>query len=367
MAIRKRIGRKKPYEVYWNNPFTLKRETVYVETEEEARKQDALKKYQLKYERDRFRPEQEEPSQIHHTLESAYYLYLKEKRFSKKSLAWQLDAMKTPLNILGNKPLGEITTHDLQQVKQVLGVDSVQPVTVRNRLSVLRTVLRWCHKNDLISEMPRFPELPPAVYKHIVPPTQEELALLWAVAPDHIRRVIVLGSMFGLRVGQSEMFKLRWTDVDFQQRLIRVQAAKKNIHEPWREVPIRDTVQPLLMAWYKDDAQSAAQYVVNYQGKQVKSIKTAWGSALKQAGLRNFTPYSLRHAFATNLLAAGVDPGTVAKLMGHASTDMIFAHYQHVISEQKRRAVEVLPPLPSATIHVAENMWQKKYELHRLM
>ena len=28
MAIRQRVGRKKPWEVYWNNPFTLKRESL---------------------------------------------------------------------------------------------------------------------------------------------------------------------------------------------------------------------------------------------------------------------------------------------------------------------------------------------------
>ena len=99
----------------------------------------------------------------------------------------------------------------------------------------------------------------------------------------------------------------------------------------------------------------------------VKDIKRAWKSSLAKASLREFTPYSLRHAFATNLLSAGVDPGTVAKLMGHTSTDMIFAHYQHVISDQKRRAVEVLPPLPSTSVYVAENMWQKEKGLHRLM
>ena len=63
MAIRQRKGRKKPWEVYWNNPFTLKRESLYVETEEEAKKQDALKKFQLKYERDFFRREEAEAPQ----------------------------------------------------------------------------------------------------------------------------------------------------------------------------------------------------------------------------------------------------------------------------------------------------------------
>lgn len=368
MAIRKREGRKKPWEVYWNNPFTLKRESLYVETEEEAKKQDALKKYQLRFERDRFRPEQDSAQEKpQHTLESAYYLYLKEKKFGKKSLTWQLDAMKKPLHVLGAKPLDAITTQDLQGIKQLMENENVQPVTVRNRLSVLRTVLRWCHKNELMETLPRFPELPPAVYKHIVPPTSRELAALWEVSPEHIRRVIVLGAMLGVRVGPSEMFRMQWADVDFTQRLVRVQAAKKNIYEPWREIPIREEIMPLLMDWYRKDSSQGIPYIVNYGGKKVESIKRAWKSSLAKASLRNFTPYSLRHAFATNLLSAGVDPGTVAKLMGHRSTDMIFAHYQHVINEQKRRAVEVLPPLPSTSGYVAKNMWQKEKGLHPMM
>lgn len=368
MAIRKRGGRKKPWEVYWNNPFTLKRESLYVETEEEAKKQDALKKYQLRFERDRFRPEHESvQTKQQHTLESAYYLYLKEKKFGKKSLTWQLDAMKKPLHVLGAKPLDAITTQDLQGIKQLMENENVQPVTVRNRLSVLRTVLRWCHRNELMGTLPRFPELPPEVYKHIVPPTSRELAALWEASPDHIRRVIVLGAMLGVRVGPSEMFRMQWADVDFTQRLVRVQAAKKNIYEPWREIPIRAEILPLLQDWYRADREKGIPYIVNFRGKPVASIKKAWNSALEKASLRNFTPYSLRHAFATNLLSAGVDPGTVAKLMGHRSTDMIFAHYQHVINEQKRRAVEVLPPLPSTSGYVAKNMWQKEKGLHPMM
>ena len=81
MAIRQRKGRKKPWEVYWNNPFTLKRESLYVETEEEAKKQDALKKYQLKYERDSFRKDEVSETNQEHTFESVYYLFLKEKHF----------------------------------------------------------------------------------------------------------------------------------------------------------------------------------------------------------------------------------------------------------------------------------------------
>ena len=99
MAIRQRKGRKKPWEVYWNNPFTLKRESLYVETEEEAKKQDALKKYQLKYERDSFRKDEVSETNQEHTFESVYYLFLKEKHFSEKALNRHLANMKPAMKL----------------------------------------------------------------------------------------------------------------------------------------------------------------------------------------------------------------------------------------------------------------------------
>jgi site-specific recombinase XerD len=38
----------------------------------------------------------------------------------------------------------------------------------------------------------------------------------------------------------------------------------------------------------------------------------------------------LRHSFATEAIIRGVDVPTIAKLMGHANTDMLMRIYQHV-------------------------------------
>jgi integrase len=76
----------------------------------------------------------------------------------------------------------------------------------------------------------------------------------------------------------------------------------------------------------------------------VQSIKTSWNKTLKRAGItRRIRPYDLRHAFATEAIAAGVDVGTVSKLMGHTTPTMVLKHYQHVLDQQKRAAVETLP------------------------
>ena len=78
---------------------------------------------------------------------------------------------------------------------------------------------------------------------------------------------------------------------------------------------------------------------------------------LGRAGInRRIRPYDLRHAFATELIAQGVDIGTVAKLMGHSSPNMIFQHYQFVLDKQKKAAVDALPNLA----YVPSSMCPKK-------
>ena len=355
MAIRQRKGRRKPWEVYWNNPFTLKRESLYVETEEEAKKQDALKKYQLKYERDFFRREEVKTPQMEHTFESAYYLFLKERRFSERALSRHLLNMKPSVLFIGNTPLRDVDSAKLKNLVEHLLSRGIKTATLKRYMSQVVSVLRWAHQNKLITEIPRIPQLPHVEYEHFIPPTQHEITLIFAHASEHVRRVIVLGSQMGIRVGPSELFDLKWTDVDIENSVIHLRAAKKNRVEPIRDIPIRKALIKELQSWRDMDRAQGAEYIIHFMGKPIKSIRRGWKAALRRAGIaRNIRPYDLRHAFATEAIAAGADIGTVAKLMGHASLTMILKHYQHVLNSQKIAAIEAIPE-PK---YVAENMWQ---------
>ena len=348
MAIRIRSGsRKKRYEVYWNNPFTGKRQSLYFSTEPEAEKEDALIKYRLKYEREWFVPESDDGAtrkdKVNEPLESVYYMYLKERQFSKKSLHWQLTSMKVALSVFGNVPIGEITKQHIEKIKTFLSETGIKGTTVRGRLSVLRTVLRWAYRNGYLTRVPDMPEMPPADYEHIVPPTVEELERILAVSPPHLQRVIILGSQLGVRVGPSELFRLTWQDVDLARRVVRVPNAQKGAKTSWREVPIRNSLHAVFSEWKRIDLESGATVVVNWKGKPVQNVKTAWRTALEKAGVRRMRRYDLRHAFATEGMAVGIDPGTMASLMGHSSPLMLMKHYQHVMTKQKVAAVESLP------------------------
>lgn len=363
MAIRERKGRASPWQCYWNNPVTGKRECANFATRQEAEKHDSLIKHRIRFDRESFKMEAEEEEGQEHatTLESCYLLYLKEKHFTKKELGWQIDAMRYPLQKLGGLPLAEITRRHLEQLRAEMLAMPVKAVSTRGRLSVLRTVLRWCVAQGFMEPV-EFPKLPPAQYERFIPPTPEELTAIMTVAAPHIVRLIVLGAQCGVRVGPSEAFRLTWDDTDLTQGLLRVHGARKNPNAPWREVPIRESLLPLFRQWRQEDAAIGATHLVHYRGKPVESIKRAWAHALRQAGItRRIRPYDLRHAFATELIACGADIGTVAKLMGHSTPTMILNHYQYVMDSQKRAAVEALPEL----FHVPNSMCPKKKALTR--
>jgi integrase len=60
---------------------------------------------------------------------------------------------------------------------------------------------------------------------------------------------------------------------------------------------------------------------------------------LKAAGLKRFTIHALRHTFATRALEAGIDVKTVSRILGHASTQITWDTYSHVLPEHQSEAM----------------------------
>ena len=73
----------------------------------------------------------------------------------------------------------------------------------------------------------------------------------------------------------------------------------------------------------------------------MKEIGSAFDSALRKAGIKDFHFHDLRHTFATHLLAAGESLGRLQKLLGH-STPAMTDRYAHLTSEAAHGAVAKL-------------------------
>lgn len=358
MAIRERPGRASPFQVYWNNPFTGKRESASFATLLDARKHDSLIKHRLRFERESFRPEnfQEEPEGI--SVEALCYLYIKDKHLTRPNANKMLSALDPLLEDLGHYDISALTKQDIMSAMQkhldspvrsreTLPPRRVKPITVKNRFGILKSALNWAEEQGYIDSVPRFSTKKPESEK-IPPPTVGECASIYASAAPHVQRAIILGTSFGMRIGPSELFRLTWDDVDLSAKSVRIWSADKNKGMQWRDVPIRGDLIPFFEAWEKEDRESGMGHLIHYGGAPVRSgFGKAWRAALRRAGItRRIRPYDLRHAFATEALAGGADIGTVAAIMGHADKTMILTTYQHVREEQKKQVVASLPELP---------------------
>lgn len=64
---------------------------------------------------------------------------------------------------------------------------------------------------------------------------------------------------------------------------------------------------------------------------RINSAKSAMNSACRNANLPRFTHHSLRHYFASNAIAVGVDFKTIAAWIGHSDGGLLVAKtYGHL-------------------------------------
>jgi len=355
MAVRHRADRRLPWQVYWNNPHTGRRESKSFASQVEAEKHDSLILHRLRHEPETF------PSAAHGadalTVESLVYLYLKARDFKPKNLRDTLFHVRPILAVIGGVLVTGLEASDLRRAVASQRAAGLKQNTINRRISIIKAALNWGEDEGHIAAnpVPRF-SCPRGEDERIAPPTHAEIEAILSVASERIQRMILLALALGVRVGESEMFRLRWEDFDLNRGTVRIWAAEKNAKRPWRDLHLRPDLLPILRAW-REDGEEYVFHAHNRSKKRpgqgrrkgrvpVSTLKSSWASALKAAGIkRRLRPYDLRHAFATYSLDSGADPKAVAEVMGHADMSMIHRHYQHVL-ERQRKAVMEAAPLP---------------------
>jgi integrase len=168
-------------------------------------------------------------------------------------------------------------------------------------------------------------------------------ALISAVPNDpvgHVERVMYLtAAMTGMR--QGELLAVRWQDVDWPARRIRV---RRNLvrgefgtpksKRSARSVPLADQLGGALDRLHQASAYNADSDLVfahPLTGGPIDRSKLLkrYKAALRRAGVRDVRFHDLRHTFGTRMAAAGVPMRTLQEWMGHRDfkTTLIYADY----------------------------------------
>jgi site-specific recombinase XerD len=171
---------------------------------------------------------------------------------------------------------------------------------------------------------------------HVLKPAHQE-ALKTALGLVGVRDAAIIAVMRACGLRRVEVVRLKKESYDGEA----VRAYGKG-NKP-REVPVGDTWRQWLDSHWRTLAKGAFAFV-DTNGVQLtrRSIAYIVEKFCVSAGIDPvFTPHDLRRSFATELLDAGVDIGTVAELMGHNSLDTT-SIYDRRGDARKRAAVQAI-------------------------
>jgi len=183
--------------------------------------------------------------------------------------------------------------------------------------------------------------------------TPTEFQGLLQELPLRERAAVMLAGSTGLR--RSELFALRWSDIDFFTMEIAVMRSCVRNHfgetktaASRKPVPLHQSVQDVLTQW-----RDKSLYMLDddflfpslrKKGKQPLApdtvLKKIIRPALVRAGITGKVIgwHSFRHSLATNLRSMGVDVKVTQELLRHANSRVTLDLYTQAVSADKRDA-----------------------------
>ncbi len=203
--------------------------------------------------------------------------------------------------------------------------------SVQRALAAVRTYFRFLQRENLVSSNPARTLAGPKAASTLPDVlTAPETASLLEALPDTAagrRDRAALELLYGAGLRAAELVGLNLDDVDLTRRLVRVRG--KGGKE--RVVPFGRPAAAALAAYLPEraswrgkarDLDAGEPLFVNQRGRRLsdRSLRRILDQAVRRAAtLRRVHPHTLRHAFATHLLEAGMDLRAIQELLGHAS------------------------------------------------
>ena len=136
----------------------------------------------------------------------------------------------------------------------------------------------------------------------------------------------------------SAILELTWDRVDFDSGIIRLGTGEKRM-KGRATVPMTDSARAALL-----EAREAAisDYVVEYGGRRVMSVKRAFAAAATRAAVSWCTPHVLRHTAAVHMAESGVPMSEISQYLAHTSTSVTERVYARFSPQYLRRAASAL-------------------------
>jgi site-specific recombinase XerD len=255
------------------------------------------------------------------------------EHFSDSSINCYLHAIKE-LCLFNGKLPDQMGEQDIYQyLAHLKNVRHLSRETIRNHLQGIRYVFRRLYKRiDIIQDIP----YPKQTKRLPLILSSKELKLLFE-STHSLKHRMILKIAYGGGLRRNEISRLKLVDIDSKNHLIRIENSKGNKD---RYTLLARNLVPELREYYKK--YQPQKYLFNGRIKgfpySEEGLRWTFTQALRQSGLqKQVSLHSLRHSFASHLLAMGTDLFTIQKLMGHDDirTTMVYLQVNHPLQQEK--------------------------------
>lgn len=245
----------------------------------------------------------------------------------------------------GGVPLAQLRESHLQAWVKAMQAAGYAPNTINTRMMTVRAALKAAVRDRRIVLDPSVGVVLPrrqSREKSMEVATSEQVGALLRATEPHMRAYVAVCAFAGLRLGEAS--GLMVGDIDFLKRRLEVvrQVQKRRggppelrapKYESGRTVYASDELLQVLAKHVEHYLISADGFLfVGASGQPIPptSVHSWWTRTATAAGVQGITPHSLRHYFASGLIADGCDVVTVQRALGHKSPSVTLNTYSHL-------------------------------------
>ncbi|MBX3691738.1 tyrosine-type recombinase/integrase [Dokdonella sp.] len=252
----------------------------------------------------------------------------------------------------GPRPLDQITKAEVLSFRARLadlpgrGNKTLSSATINKVMVILRQMMaEAADRFDLPDAFKGIKRLK-GKKSEVQPFAMDEVERIRTTIRADYRNYITVRFFTGMRTG--EINGLKWKNVDFERGLILVREVfsageleeNAKTETSLRDIPMLPIVREALDAQWSTRHPDSEFVFCSRDGAPIDAHNFAnriWYPLLRYLDVEKRRPYQTRHTTATLMLAAGENPEWIAKLMGHANTQMLFTVYSRFVPNLTRQ------------------------------
>lgn len=221
-----------------------------------------------------------------------------------------------PASVISAADINKYIAYSMYRLKRA-------PATVANRVLVIRDFFRILHEEGMIESNPaknvQNVKVPKGSRK---PLSRDDLERLREKGCDSIRDKALIEFMCSTGCRVNEPTTIDISTIDWENRKVDVMGKGNKIRTVMFSSRARLLMQEYIATRRGDSTMLFISKKVPYGPLKADAIRLIIKNAGRQAGIkRNIFPHLLRHTFATNMHAAGMEITEIQRLLGHVSLD----------------------------------------------